>query len=346
MKRGFGSDNHSGIHPELFSALANANQFHAPSYGTDEWSEAAIIKFKEQFGELVKVYFVFNGTAANALAITTLAQSFNSVICADSSHLNVDECGAPEFFFGGKLITVKSKNGKISVEQLDELMVRRGDQHFSQVSAISITQPTELGTVYSLTELRDICQWAKKQKLYIHMDGARIANAAVALGIPFKQFTTDLGVDIVSFGGTKNGLIYGEAVVFLNPELGKSFKFQRKQYGQLPSKTRFIAASFQRYLSTGLWQQIAEHSLKMAQLLGQELHKYSEIKITQPIQSNAVFAEIPRTLIKELRDEFFFYIWNEQTFECRLMTSWDTEPDDIFQFSQKINQLLNKRASL
>lgn len=345
LKRGFGSDNHSGVHPQLFQALVEANTLHAPSYGTDPWSEEAIKEFQSHFGRSSQIFFVFNGTAANALAISTVARSFNSVICADSSHLNVDECGAPELLFGGKLITTPSSQGKISPESLDSLLIRRGDQHFSQISAISLTQPTELGTVYSLAELEALCQWAKKNKLLIHMDGARLANAATTLKLPFKSFTTDLGVDVVSFGGTKNGLIYGEALIFLNPTLAENFKYLRKQYGQLPSKTRFIAASFSAYLKNNLWQDIAHHSLKMAQLLKTELQKYPEIQITQPVESNAVFAILPKALLKELREVFFFYVWNEKTFECRLMTSWDTTENDVLNFSKKVSQLRESKGT-
>lgn len=339
MKRGFGSDNHSGVHPELMQALIEANRGHAPSYGTDVWSEKAEQKFKEHFGPDTQVFYVFNGTAANALALRALAQSFESVLCSDVSHINVDECGAPELFFGGKLISVKSTEGKITPEGLKPHLIRGGDQHFSQPRVLSLTQPTELGTVYSLEELKALCDFAKTHRLLIHIDGTRISNASHWLKAPFKEFTTDLGVDVVSFGGTKNGLMFGEALLFLQKGAVKSFKFIRKQAAQLPSKSRFLAASFDRYLTNSLFQEISSHECKMAEHLCQELLKIPQIKVTQPRQSNAVFAIIPKTWIKILRQDFFFYVWDEATFECRLMTSWDTQVEDINDFIAKIRSL-------
>lgn len=339
MKRGFGSDNHSGVHPALFQAIEKANIMHAPSYGTDDWSHLALSKFKEHFGPQSEAFFVFNGTAANVTALKAMIQSYQSVLCADVSHLNVDECGAPEFFTGAKLIPIPSKDGKIIASELERLYIRRGDQHHSQVHAISITQPTELGTVYTVAELQEIILWAKSKKLLIHIDGARLANAAHSLQLSLKEFTTDLGVDVVSMGGTKNGFMMGEAVVFLNAELAQNFKFIRKQATQLPSKTRFIAAQFAAYLDNNLYSDIAKHSCQMALHLYEELKKYSQIEIRCKPQSNAVFAKIPKSWIKALRNECFFYVWDETTFECRLMTSWDTQTEDISRFINKVKEL-------
>jgi threonine aldolase len=340
MNRGFGSDNHSGVHPEIFSALLAANVQHAPSYGTDLWSERAEKVFQNYFGREARVFYVFNGTSSNALALTAMAKSFESVLCSDSSHISVDECGAPEFFFRGKLISIPCKDGKLTVNDLEPHLIRGGDQHFSQPRVLSLTQPTELGTVYSLAELKTLCSWAKSKRLFIHMDGTRISNAALHLGLSFREFTTDLGVDVVSFGGTKNGLLFGEALVFLNPSLAENFKFIRKQCGQLPSKSRFLAASFERYLSDNLWLEIARHQCTMADRLCQGLKEFPKIHITRPRESNAVFAEIPQPVIKKLREDFFFYVWNEKTFECRLMTSWDTTTSDIDGFLQKLRSSL------
>lgn len=332
MKRGFGSDNHSGVHPEIFRALVSANELHAPSYGTDEVSHRCLQIFKNLFGKQAEVYFVFNGTAANVLSLRAMVSSYHSVLVAEGSHLNVDECGAPEFFTGAKLIPLKTQHGKISIEEIEKSLIRGGDQHFSQVKAISLTQPTEYGTVYSLEELNSITAFAKSKNLYVHMDGARFCNAAFHLNLNFKQLTTDVGVDILSFGGTKNGFLFGEAIVILNPGLAENFKYLRKQGAQLPSKTRFIAAQFECYLQNDLWQSIAKHECEMAELLFQQLQSVPHIEVTHARQSNAVFVKIPKNWVKLLKKHTFFYVWDEKTFECRLMTSWDTEEKDIYEF--------------
>lgn len=331
--KGFGSDNHSGIHPSILKSIIDANIDHAPSYGTDELSAEAIRIFKTHFGPQIDVHFVYNGTAANVLSLRAGMKNYQSVICADQSHLNIDEGAAPEFF-AGKLIPVLSENGKIKIDEVEKQIIRKGDQHFSQVKMISLTQPTEVGTCYSLDEIKTIVQLAKKHNLYVHIDGARLSNACVNLNTNFKQMTTDLGIDIVSFGGTKNGFAFGEAVIIINPDLQKDFKYLRKQSAQLPSKTRFIACQFKAYLENNLFLEIARHEIQMAQLLENELRTLNrtDITISYPVNSNAVFVKIPKHLIKTLREHYFFYIWNEQTFECRLMTSWDTHKDDITGF--------------
>lgn len=340
MKRGFGSDNHSGIHPQLLKAIMDANVFHAPSYGTDEVSQRADLLFKKHFGEKVETFYVFNGTAANVLSLKCMMDSYNSVLVSQCSHLNVDECGAPEFFTGGKLIPLNHENGKLSLPEIKKALIRGGDQHFSQVKALSLTQPTEYGTVYSLSELKEICAFAKKNNLLIHMDGARFCNAVHELKISFKEMTTDLGIDVLSFGGTKNGFLFGEAIVILNPTLAKNFKYIRKQAAQLPSKTRFVAAQFERYLTDNLWSEIASHQCRMAELLYQNLKSISQVEVTQPRQSNAVFAKFPKPWLKALREHSFFYVWDEFSFECRLMTSWDTDENDIYDFIKCVKGFL------
>lgn len=334
--KGFGSDNHSGVHPEILKKIISANTDHEPSYGTDSYSQLAITEFKKLFGSSVDVHFVYNGTAANVLCLRAAIKNYESFLCSDVSHLNIDECGAPEFF-SGKLITVPSKNGKIIFSELENYLIRKGDQHYSQPRLISITQPTELGTCYTINEIKAICELAKKNNMYVHIDGARFTNAVQNLNSTYKEMTADLGVDLVSFGGTKNGLAFGEAVLIFNKDLQKDFKYIRKQSAQLPSKTRFIASQFLGYFENNLCYQIAEHSLKMAQLLKSELQKFSVIEITEATESNAVFAKIPKQFISVLREKYFFYVWNEKTFECRLMTSWDTTPEDIQAFSALIS---------
>lgn len=339
MKRGFGSDNHAGVHPQILASFAEANIEHAPSYGTDDWTEQAIEDFRKHFGKDAQVFFVFNGTAANVTALRALTRPYQAVLCADVAHINVDECGAPEQMAGCKLIAVPSRNGKLSVAELEKHFIRRGDQHYSQAQVLSITQPTELGTTYSIEELKELITWAKDKKLFVHIDGSRLANAATFLKKSFKEITTDLGVDVVSFGGTKNGLLMGEAVIFLDKSLAQDFKYIRKQSSQLPSKSRFIACQFHAYFKNDLWKTIAENSLKRAQELYDLVAEIPGIKLREKPQSNAVFATIPSTWVKPLREKYFFYVWDENTFECRWMTSWDTTPEDIQGFAQAIKEL-------
>lgn len=339
MKRGFGSDNHAGVHPAILSSLAEANLEHAPSYGTDAWTEHAQELFREHFGPEAQTFFVFNGTAANVTALRAMTRPYQAVLCSDVAHLHVDECGAPEFFAGIKLQTLPSTHGKISVADLEKSYIRRGDQHFSQSAVLSLTQPTELGTVYSVEEVRALVRWAHERQMWVHMDGARLANAAVYLQKSFREITADLGVDVVSVGGTKNGLMMGEAVVFLNPNLARDFKYIRKQSAQLPSKTRFIACQFAAYLKDNLWRNIAEHAHGKALELYEGLKDLPQIQISQKPQSNAVFPILPPAWVKSLREHYFFYVWNEHSFECRLMTSWDTQSEDIQGFMAKIKEL-------
>lgn len=340
--RGFGSDNHSGVHPELMQALVRCNVDHAPSYGTDDLSEKAIALFKKEFGSHAEVYFVFNGTASNVLSLRFLMKRHESVLCSTVSHLNVDECGAPEFF-AGKLNPLPHVQGKLSLSTLKEALIRQGDQHYSQARVISLTQPTELGTCYTIQEIKEIVDWAHSQKLYVHIDGARLPNALHHFDCTFKELTTDTGIDVVSFGGTKNGFMMGEAIVVLNLELAKTahqhLKYIRKQSAQLPSKTRFIAAQFQAYFENKLYLQIAHHASEMAQRLFEGLRVIPGVQITCARESNAVFVILPQKWIKPLRENYFFYVWDEKTFECRLMTSWDTTAADVDGFVAQVQQL-------
>jgi threonine aldolase len=346
MKRGFGSDNHSGVHPRIFSALLKSNLGHQPSYGTDPLTSACEKMFRELFGANAESHFVFNGTAANVLAIAPFVQSYHSILASEHAHLINDECGAPEKALGCKVVSVAAGKaqcgGKLEISELENHVIRRGDQHFSQARVISITQPTELGCVYTLEEIRSMTQFAHANGLIVHMDGARLVNAAVSLGVSLKEMTTDCGVDVVSVGGTKNGLMFGEAVVFLKPPSANlGFKFQRKQLMQLPSKTRFIAAQFLEFLGTDLWKLNSSHANKMALLLSDGLRTIPAAEVTQPTQANAVFVKFPKSWISPLREKYFFYVWNEKTFECRLMTSFDTEPADIEKFLELARTLQN-----
>ncbi len=344
LKVGFGSDNHSGALPEIIAALTKCNVGHQPSYGTDEITRSVEKLILQNLGSLMgEVHFVFNGTAANVLALDCLVESHHSVLVADSSHLYVDECSAPEKQIGCKLIPVPSADGKLTPELLKPFVIRRGDQHFAQVKAISITQPTELGTVYSLAEIAELKSFAKENKLFVHLDGARLFNAAASLNCTLKALVE--GFDVIALGGTKNGLVFGEAVVILNSELTKDFKYRRKQAMQLPSKTRFIAAQFQALFEGGLWNKTANRVNQLAKELELKLKSIDGVKITRPTQANAVFAILPREIISELRDKFFFYVWDEHTFEVRLMTTFDTTPDHVTGFVNEVERLIHNLRS-
>ncbi len=343
-KVGFGSDNHSGALPEVISAIAKCNVGHQPSYGTDRITRTTEKMILENLGcSTGEVHFVFNGTAANVLAVDCLVESHHSVLVADCSHLYVDECAAPEKHIGCKLIPVPSINGKLSPELLKPFVIRRGDQHFAQVKAVSITQPTEFGTVYSLKELEELRKFAKENKLLLHLDGARLFNAAAALNCSLKDIVE--GFDVVALGGTKNGLVFGEAVVILNAELTKDFKYRRKQAMQLPSKTRFIAAQFEALFENGLWSKTANHVNQLAKDLESKLRALEYVKITRPVQANAVFAILPREIINELREKYFFYVWDENTFEVRLMATFDTTAEQVSGFVAEIQRLMDSKKN-
>jgi threonine aldolase len=319
--------------------LADANDGHRASYQSDPESKSAEAVFRDHFGQDWKAHFVFNGTAANVLGLQMLVEPFQSVLVAETSHLWNDECGAPQRILGSALIPLRSPDGKLSPQILNEALVRRGDQHHTQIAAISISQPTELGTVYSLQELRALGAFCKSMRLLLHIDGSRLANAAVATGATFSDLVADAAA--VSFGGTKNGLLGAEAVLIHQNRVREPdrARFFRKQLMQLPSKTRFLAVQFQAYLKDDLWRRIAYHQLQLASELRRQLEYITEIRITQPTQSNCVFAQIPRGWISKLREKHFFYVWNERTFECRLMLSWDSRKSDVDEFMSEIEKL-------
>ena len=304
-KRGFGSDNHAGVHPEIMKALVEVDRDHAPSYGTDDVTKKATEAIRNIVGDF-GVFFVFNGTAANVLSIQSHLQSYNSIIASDISHMNVDECGAPEKIAGVKLIPAKSIDGKLTVEEIKKHKIRMGDQHFSQVKMVSITQPTEVGTTYSLDELNEIAQFCKENNLLLHCDGTRFFNACIHLDANPKTMASYF--DVISLGGTKNGFMMGEAVLIKDHEIAKSFKFFRKQALQLPSKTRYIAAQFERYFKDDLYLDIARSSTSMATKLSEALSGIKQLEILYPVQSNAVFAKFPREHLKAIREKFFFYV--------------------------------------
>ncbi len=343
MKKGFASDNNSGVHPHILKAMENANKGHVVGYGDDPFTLRAINLFKQKFGQETEVFFVFNGTGANVLGLSTVTQSFNSVICAETAHIQEDECGAPEKFTGCKLLPVEPVNGKLTPGLIQPHLKGFDFEHHSQPKVISISQVTEMGTVYQPKEIIALADIAHKNNMLLHMDGARIANAAVSLNMDFKEFTKDCGVDILSFGGTKNGMMMGEAVLFFNPEITKLTKYIRKQSMQLYSKMRFTGAQFMAYFENDLWKETATHSNKMAKLLENEILKIPELKITQSVEANGVFAIVPRKIIEPLQKEFFFYIWDDTKNEVRWMTSFDTTEKEIYEFVQLIKNLLKRK---
>lgn len=340
LARSFASDNSAGMHPEILKALADANQGHVVGYGDDPYTQSAMAKFEEHFGPEIKVFFVFNGTAANVLSLTALTHSYHAVICTEPAHIYTDECGAPEKFTGCKLIPVPAPAGKLTLESVRSVYHGMGDQHHVQPKVISITQATEMGTVYTPQEIRALSSFAHAHDMFLHMDGARIANAAVSLGQSLGQATRQLGVDVLSFGGTKNGLMGAEAVVFFNQKLAEDFLFVRKQGMQLASKMRFMAVQFEALLTDDLWRKNACRANQMAKLLETEVGKIPQVQIVYPVQANGVFVRLPREAIARVQERYFFYVWNEEQSIVRWMCSFDTTEEDIREFAKFINQSL------
>ncbi len=339
-KRGFASDNNAGVHPAMLEAMASVNDGHVIAYGDDPYTSKAVSSIQSQLGEDTGVFFVFIGTAANVLGLSSVTQSYHAVICPETAHINVDECGAPEKFTGCKLLASDTPDGKLTVEMIASHMHGIGFEHHVQPRVVSITQATEMGTVYTLHEIRSIADYTHEQGMLLHMDGARISNAVVSLDCDLYEMTGGAGVDVLSFGGTKNGMMYGEAVVFFNKALCEDFKYRRKQGMQLSSKMRYIAAQFSAFLENDLWKQNARHANLMAQKLYQAVKDIPGIRITQKVESNAVFAIIPEAAIEKLQEAYFFYVWDESTSEVRWMCSFDTTEEDIEGFALRLKSLL------
>jgi threonine aldolase len=338
--RSFASDNNAGVHPRVLQAIAAVNRGHVVGYGDDPYTEAAVRKFKQQFGSDIEVFIVFNGTAANCLSLKALTESYHAVICAEAAHIYTDECGAPEKFTGCKLIPIPTADGKLTVEAVRHAYHGVGDQHHVQPRVLSITQVTEMGTVYEAREVRELARFAHERDLFLHMDGARIANAAVSLGLSLREATRDLGVDVLSFGGTKNGAMGAEAVVFFNKTFSRDFLYLRKQGMQLASKMRFVSAQLDALLSNDLWRKNAQHANRMAGLLQKELSKIPKVKIVYKVEANGVFAQIPRQAIAKLKKRYFFYVWDEERSVVRWMCSFDTTEQDVRQFAKFVAETL------
>ena len=335
----FASDNYAGVHPRIMEALIKCNAGHASSYGADAYTEEAVEKFRGIFGGDTEIFFVYNGTGANVLGLQSLVRSFNSILCAQLAHIQVDESTAPEKILGCKLLPLPAPGGKLDPDTIEENIQRLNDQHHPQVKVISISQTTEYATVYTQEEIAALSTLAKKYGLYLHMDGSRIANAAASLDKDLRAFTREAGVDVLSFGGTKNGMMFGEAVIVFNPEAARYMKYYRKQGMQLHSKMRFIAAQFSALLDDELWKQNARHANRMAKLLEKELLSVPEVTLTQPVQANGVFAVFPHRLIEPMQQEHYFYVWNERTNEVRLMCAFDTTEEEILNFGKKLRAL-------
>ncbi len=336
--RFFASDNTAGAHPAVLEAIARANRGHAPAYGDDPLTARAVERFREHLGPDVAVFFVFGGTAANVLGLQAVLASHEAVICADLAHINVDECGAPEKFIGCKLLPLPAPDGKLTPEGVRSRLRGIGVPHHVQPRVVSVTQATEYGTVYRPDELRTLAEVAHGNGLLLHMDGARLANAAASLGLPLRALTGEVGVDLLSFGGTKNGLLGAEAVVFFDRERARAFPFIRKQGMQLASKMRFLAAQLDALLADDLWLRNARCANAMARRLAERVAGIPEIRLTQPVEANAVFAVVPPAVVRRLQAEYHFYLWDERRSEVRWMTSFDTTEADVDAFADAIRR--------
>ena len=338
--RSFASDNNSGVHPSVMEALAKANIDHAIGYGDDEWTEEAIGKIRDAFTPDCEPLFTFNGTGSNAVALQLCTRPYHLILCAETAHIYVDECGAPARMTGCQIRPIATPDGKLTPALIQPYLHNFGEQHHSQPGVIYVSQCTELGTVYKPDELKAITALAHQYGLYVHMDGARLANACAALGMSLKELTADCGIDVLSFGGTKNGLMMGESVIVFHPELKKEARFIRKQSAQLASKMRYLSCQFTAYLTNDLWLMNAKHANYMAQLLYDELKALPGIHFTQPVESNQLFLTMPRAAINELQKSYFFYFWNEEANEIRLVTSFDTTEQDIDNFVLAMKELV------
>ncbi len=346
IRRHFASDNYAGMCPEAFAAMAEANHGHEVSYGDDSWTEKASNLLREVFEIDCEVYFVFNGTSANSLSLASLCQSYHSILCHEMSHVEGSECGAPEFFANGtKVLLLTGANGKVDPKSIDKAVHKRTDIHYPKPRALSLTQATEVGTVYSLEELRMLADAARQFNLRIQMDGARFANAVVSLGVTPKELSWQAGVDVLCFGGTKNGTAVGEAVVFFNRELAREFDYRCKQGGQLASKMRFLSAPWVGMLQDRAWLRHASHANAMAKRLEAAIRPLPQIQVAYPVQSNAVFAKIPERVVAAMHQrgwKFYTHVggWDES----RLMCSWDTTPGDVDAFAADLKELAQARV--
>ncbi len=335
-KKSFASDNYAGVHPAVLQAINNCANDHAPAYGYDCTTQAAEKLIQQHFGAQAQTFFVFNGTGANVLALDLMTESYQSVLCAETAHINVDECAAPEKIVRCKLIPIASSDGKLTPELVKPYLKGFGFEHSAQPRVISISQVSEYGTVYQAAEIRALADLAHAHGMVLHLDGARLSNAVASLGVSLREITRDAGVDILTFGGTKNGMIFGEAVIFFDESLVQKAKFLRKQNLQLASKMRFLSAQFIALLNNDYWLKNAQQANKMAKLLEAELMQISGIHITQKVEANSVFVVMPLDVHAAMQEHYAFYVWSEEKSEVRLMASFDTTQAEVKDFSQKL----------
>lgn len=339
--RSFGSDNHSGVHPRIMKALAEANTNHAIAYGDDDITKQAEKTIQHLLGDAsITSVFTLNGTGANVVALQACTQSFNSILCASTAHIAVDECGAPTKLTGCMIKEIATPDGKLTPELLQPHLHGFGFEHHSQPKVIAISQTTELGTVYTADEIRALADLAHEHDMYLFMDGTRIANATAFLGVSLREITLDCGVDIFTLGGTKNGLMFGEALVLLRKELATSIRYYRKQATQLYSKMRYISAQFIPYIEEGIWLDNARNANAAAQRLSQEMSRLG-ISITQKVESNEIFFILDKPKVEQLLQRYFFYPWDEARDEMRLVCSWDTTDEDIEDFVEYLFHLIS-----
>ncbi|MFD5325454.1 threonine aldolase family protein [Streptomyces sp. NPDC127092] len=336
--RGFASDNYAGAHPEVLAAIALANGGHQVAYGEDQYTDHLQRIMHSHFGPTAEAFPVFNGTGANVTALQALTDRWGAVICAESAHINVDEGGAPERMGGLKLLTVPTPDGKLTPELIDRQAWGWEDEHRAMPQVVSITQNTELGTVYTVEEIRAIVEHAHSKGMKVHLDGARIANAAASLDVPMRAFTNAVGVDVISYGGTKNGMLFGEAVVVLNPDAVSHMKHLRKLSMQLASKMRFVSVQLEALLAKDLWLRNARHANAMARRLAEGVRGVDGVEILYPVQANAVFARLPHEVSRRLQERFRFYFWDEAAGDVRWMCSFDTTEDDVDAFLQALKE--------
>lgn len=341
LPRSFASDNTAPVHPAVLAKLAQVNTGYAVAYGDDPYTAQVEAWFREQFGEGTASLLVWNGTGANVVALRSMLRPWQGVICAEQAHISVDECGAPEWMTGSKLVSVPTPDAKLTPAMIRAAVTRIGDHHAVQPRVVALTQPTECGTVYSQAEMAAICEVARELGLLVFVDGARIANAAASLGLPLRAFTRDVGVDMLSFGASKNGAMGAEAIVALNGASVDELKYLRKQSAQLPSKGRYLAAQFLALADGDLWLANARHANAMAARLAAGVRDIAGVRITQAVQASAVFAVLPRAVTEALQRDFHFYVWNEATDEVRWMTSWATDEADVDEFGGAIRAALS-----
>lgn len=344
--RSFASDNNSGVHAAIMEALVQANHHHALGYGDDPWTEEAVQKIRDAFGAGCEPLFVFNGTGSNVISLQLMTRPYHSILCAETAHIYVDECGAPVKMTGCQIRPIATPDGKLTPDLVRPYLHGFDDQHHSQPGAVYLSQCTELGTIYTPEELKAITSLAHRHGMLVHMDGARIANACASLNLSLKALTADCGIDVLSFGGTKNGLMMGECIVVFNDALKAEAKFIRKQSAQLASKMRYLSCQFTAYLTDDLWLKNASHANVMARKLHDALKHFPGVRFTQKAESNQLFLTMPRAVIDRMLESYFFYFWNEENNEIRLVTSFDTTEEDIDRFIERLHSQYDKPGDL